>query len=144
MPKEYGNINGEAKIKDWVRNGINKDAVEFAERFGTDLAKMKEGRKDESLTTAQIRNVFGEVRCIQMSNKKKYDESPILLLRPKLAYSARRADRKAVYELADVLSAGLKAVVADGTDDEKNKRFENFANFFEAVLAYHKAAGGKE
>lgn len=144
-------INGEAQVKDWVLKGINKEAIEFAERFGADLAKMKDGRKDESLTTAQIRNVFGEVRRIQMSNKKKYDESSILLLRPKLAYSARRADRQAVEELADVLSEGLKAVVAEVKDGgekekekEKNKRFENFANFFEAVLAYHKAAGGKE
>lgn len=135
-------INGETQIKEWVRNRIDKDAVEFAERFGKDLATMKDGRSEESLTTAQIRNVFGEVRRIQMSNKKKYDESSILLLRPKLAYSAKRAKRKAVAELSDVLSEGIKAVVADGTDEEKSKRFENFANFFEAVLAYHKAAGG--
>lgn len=135
-------INGETQIKEWVRNRIDKDAVEFAERFGKDLATMKDGRSEESLTTAQIRNVFGEVRRIQMSNKKKYDESSILLLRPKLAYSAKRAKRKAVVELSDVLSEGIKAVVADGTDEEKSKRFENFANFFEAVLAYHKAAGG--
>lgn len=132
-------INGETQIKEWVINGISKDAVEFAELFGKDLATMKEGRRDESLTTAQIRNVFGEVRRIQMSNKKGYNESPILLLRPKLAYSAKRADRKAVKELADVLSEGVNAVVADGTDVEKSNRFENFANFFEAVLAYHKS-----
>ena len=136
-------INGETQIKKWVTDRIDKDAVEFAEHFGKDLATMKDERnRDQSLTTNQIRNVFGEVRRIQMNIKKEYNESPILLLRPKLAYSAKRAKRKAVEELADVLSQGINAVVGDGTDEEKTRRFENFANFFEAVLAYHKASGG--
>lgn len=139
-------INGETQIKNWVRSRIDKDAIQFAECFGRDLATMKDDRKrDQSLTTAQIRNVFGEVRRIQMANKKainnekEFDESSILLLKPKLAYSAKRANRKAVYELADVLSKGIDAVVTDGTVKDKIQYFENFANFFEAVLAYHKA-----
>jgi len=138
-------INGETQIKKWVQTGIDKDAVEFAQCFGTDLAKMR-----EALTTAQIRNVFGEVRRIQMLNKKaykdkeQYNEAPILLLRPKLAYAAKRSNKRAVKELADVLSAGINAVVAEGDVVEKLDRFEKFADFFEAVLAYHKAAGGKE
>jgi CRISPR-associated protein Csm2 len=149
MAKKYiidkREINGETQIQEWVRGRINRDAVEFAEQFGKDLATMKDDKKrDQSLTTAQIRNVFGEVRRIQMINKKAkkegdFDESSILLLKPKLAYSAKRAERKAVNELADVLSKGIDAVVEKAEYTEKIRRFENFANFFEAVLAYHKA-----
>ena len=149
MAKKYiidkREINGETQIQEWVRSRINRDAVEFAEQFGKDLATMKDDKKrDQSLTTAQIRNVFGEVRRIQMINKKAknendFDESSILLLKPKLAYSAKRADRKAVTELADVLTKGIDAVVEKAEYTEKIRRFENFANFFEAVLAYHKA-----
>lgn len=147
MAKEFTiggkTVNGEKLIPDWVSKGINKDAVEFAEHFGKDLATMR-----EALTTAQIRNVFGEVRRIQMNNKKAlrapevFNESRILLLRPKLAYAAKRAKGKGAIELADVLSEGLKTIAEAGSREEKIKRFENFANFFEAVLAYHKAYGG--
>lgn len=150
MPTTYTidgrSINGVTQIKEWVTAGITKDAVDFAEHFGKDLATMKDERKrDQSLTTAQIRNVFGEVRRIQMINKKAidkpdvFDESSILLLKPKLAYSAKRADRKAVEELAAVLSKGVEAVMAADDIKKKIECFENFANFFEAVLAYHKA-----
>lgn len=132
-------IDGETQVKQWVINRIDKDAIDYAEKFGADLAHGK-----DALTTSQIRNVFGEVRRIQMKNRKTYEESSILLLRPKLAYSAKRARGNAVKDLADVLSQGINAVVTEGSDDDKKKRFNNFADFFEAVLAYHKKAGGKE
>lgn len=155
MAKQYTingkTVNGEILIKEWVSNKINRDAVEFAERFGKDLAKMKDEKgHDQSLTTAQIRNVFGEVRRIQMNNKKTlcapelFNDSRILLLRPKLAYAAKRAKSKGAIELADVLSEGLKTVAASSSREEIIQRFDNFVNFFEAVLAYHKAEGGKE
>jgi len=153
MAKEFTiggkTVNGEKLIPDWVSKGINKDAVEFAEEFGRDLARMKDDKgRDQSLTTTQIRNVFGEMRRIQMNNKKAlrapevFNESRILLLRPKLAYAAARAKSKGAIELAAVLSEGLKTIEEAGSREEKIKRFENFANFFEAVLAYHKAYGG--
>lgn len=147
MAKEFTidgkSVNGENQIVAWVDGGITKEAVEFAELFGRDLARMR-----EALTTAQIRNVFGEVRRIQMNNQKAlrkpelFNEARILLLRPKLAYAAKRANKKGATELADVLSEGLKAVAAGNSRDAIIKRFDNFANFFEAVLAYHKAEGG--
>lgn len=147
MAKEFTiggkTVNGEKLISEWVSAGINKDAVQFAEHFGRELAIMR-----DALTTAQIRNVFGEVRRIQMDNKKSrrnlanFNEARILLLRPKLAYAAKRAKSRGAKELADVLSEGLKTIVDCDSPQEKIQRFENFANFFEAVLAYHKAAGG--
>lgn len=135
--------DGIRNIESWVIGGINKEAIEFAEGFGKRLAKLKERGKDEFLTTTQIRNVFGEVRRIQMNQKREYNDSPVLLLLPKLAYAAKRANRKAVLDLSNVLSNGIRAITDATTEVEKLKRFENFTNFFEAVLAYHKAADGK-
>jgi len=134
-------VDGVAKIKEWVsgKNGLDKLAIEYAEKFGQDLA-------DNKLATAQIRNVFGEVRRIQMKmmDKDKWEDSPILLLRPKLAYSAKRAVAKTgvAQKFADVLSAGVKEITEGADVEDKKRRFQNFADFFEAVLAYHKYYGG--
>ena len=133
-------ITGEVKIKEWVKGGLDKFAVEFAEKFGQHLAAKR-------LSTAQIRNVFGEVRRIQMKMRDRWikeEESAVLLLRPKLAYSAKRAKEKtpAAQDLADVLSEGAREITEGANDEDKKRRFQNFADFFEAVLAYHKAHGG--
>jgi len=137
-------VDGVAKIKEWMSSetGLNRLAIEFAEKFGQALAEKK-------LSTAQIRNVFGEVRRIEMKMRESWDEAvetSVLLLRPKLAYSAKRASQKApiAQELEAVLSAGLKEVSAGKDENDKQRRFQRFADFFEAVLAYHKAYGGKE
>jgi len=124
----------EAKIKEWVSKGLDRPAVEFAEAFGRELV-------DEKLATAQIRNVFGEVRRIQMKMMDQWEDSPVLLLLPKLAYSAKRAMAKttAAKKFADVLSIGVKAVVEGKDIEEKKRRFQYFADFFESILAYHKA-----
>jgi CRISPR-associated protein Csm2 len=65
-------------------------------------------------------------------------------LRPKLAYSAKRAKEKTPVadKLAAVLSSGIAEVVEGKDGDDKKQRFQRFADFFEAVLAYHKAHGG--
>jgi len=131
-------INGAEKIKEWLRDGLGKEAIQYAENFGQNLTAPN-GEKKQALSTSQIRNVYGEVKRMQM---KGFSENDLLLLKPRLAYSAKRAKNRAATELKDVLSAGIDAVVEAETVEEKQKRFENFANFFEAILAYHKAYGG--
>ncbi len=88
--------------------------------------------KGRGLTTSQIRNIFGEVKRMEASG---YDRNRLILLKPRLAYAAGR-HRGAVEDLRDVLVAAIDAV-----DDAA--RFKNFVNFFEAILAYHREAGGK-
>ncbi len=146
--KSIEKIDGVDKIGKWVSEKLNAHAVGYAEEFGKDLATA-----DKPLTASQIRNVFGEVRRIQMKMMDNWEtvESSVLLLRPKLAYSAKRASAKAgrneihvADKLNAVLSEGLKAVSEGANEQDKKRRFQNFADFFEAVLAYHKASGGKD
>lgn len=106
--------------------------VAFSEVFG-------KFAKDKGLTTSQIRNIFGEVKQIEMNWNRDPEGSwiQLQLLRPKLAYAARKAEKEGVWALREVLSEAIIQVKGDG------KNFQRFANFFEAILAYHRAAGGK-
>jgi CRISPR-associated protein Csm2 len=109
--------------------------VEWAEKLGTILKSLR-------LTTNQIRNIFGTVRQIEMSWTAKATEDErrdaarrLLLLKPRLAYQAER--EKPVKRLQSVLSAAIDHV---GPDREN---FQRLVDFFEAILAYHTAAGGQ-
>lgn len=98
--------------------------------------------KGAGLSMAQIRGIFGTVRRIEMRWTKESSEKTrkqamrqLLLLQPKLEYQARR--QKEVEGLKDVLIPAIKQVQGD------RERFGHFVEFFEAILAYHVAAGGK-
>jgi len=90
------------------------------------------------LTTSQIRSLFGEVRSIQAqwAQNPQRASRRLRLLQPKMAYRARKERGQAVGQLVSVLSPAIDLV---GDDRE---RFERFVEFFEAILAYHKAHGG--
>jgi len=121
--------------------------VEWAERLGKYL-------KDIGLTTSQIRALFGEVRQIQAEwgiNRQRAFRR-LVLLKPKMAYRARKERGKAVEELVKVLDPALNYVIKanprsqnqpPGTRDNQDDNFQRFAEFFEAILAYHKAYGGQ-
>ncbi len=114
--------------------------VDHAEELGGRL-------KNANLTTSQIRALFGEVRQIQAQLSIGEQERgralrKLILLKPKMAYRARRERGRGVEELTSVLDPAIDLVVA-GTDQEAQERnFQRFVDFFEAILAYHKAAGG--
>lgn len=95
------------------------------------LGDMLERRR---LKTSQIRKVYGAVKKIQMS--QEFNQNELIMLKPKLAYAAAR--NNAVTDLKDALTQAIDKV---GNDP---KRFKNFVDFFEATLAYHKAAGGQD
>lgn len=114
--------------------------VRVADQVGKQL-------KDNGLTTSQIRALFGEVRQIQAQwslggDQGKNARRRLVLLKPKMAYRARKERGKAVGELVDVLQPALDLVIEAKDDREKEKRFNHFVQFFEAILAYHKAYGG--
>jgi len=127
------------RIPSFIKGNNQKEMIESSKIFGERFYK-------GGLSTSQIRNVFGEVKKNQMKtsmNQENFDFLQLRMLLPKLAYSAARAKKKGTDELRDVLSKGIETVLEK--DIEKKivfSRFENFANFFEAILAYHKAAGG--
>ena len=122
---------------------INGDAdrlVREAEKLGAALQAQK-------LTTNQIRNIFGTVRRIEMNwpeiPKDEADRQRVIraqrdlvLLKPKMAYQAKRERGRAVQMLTHVLSTAIDQVGKDRT------KFQHFVDFFEAILAYHKAYGG--
>ena len=99
--------------------------VKEAEQRGQQLAR--------NLTTSQIRNIYSAVKKMQM--KGELDTHKLLMLKPKLAYAAKRHGG-GVDTLKDVLTQAIDLVGSD------SKKFDRFVDFFEAILAYHRAYGG--
>lgn len=126
---------GKQLVKDVIERVDKTDVlVAFSEAFGAFLAS-----RERDLTTSQIRNIFGEVKKIEMDWQRNPEGSwvRLQLLRPKLAYAARKADKPGAFALKEMLSEAILHV------NGKAENFERFVNFFEAILAYHKAAGGR-
>jgi len=117
-----------------------RSLVDAAEGFGKYIAADK-AHKDREVTTSQIRNVYGTVKKLEMkvsmNGWKDETRSQLLLLKPLLAYAAGRHE-KGMIPLKDVISKAIDCV----TEDEKT--FKRFCQFFEAIIAYHKANGGKD
>ncbi len=62
------------------------------------------------------------------------------MLKPKLDYATAR--NSSVQLLRDVLGKAIDEInAAEG--DERNLRFQKFMDLFEAILAYHRAKGGR-
>ncbi|HIP87101.1 MAG TPA: type III-A CRISPR-associated protein Csm2 [Anaerolineales bacterium] len=114
--------------------------VEWADQLGRSL-------KNQGLATSQIRAIFGEVRRIQadwsIEERQQQALRRLILLKPKMAYRARKERGRAVENLVNVLDPALDLVVEGKTGGERKRRFQRFVEFFEAILAYHKAHGGQ-
>ncbi len=120
-------------IEGWLINRIDAKAISYSEEFGKFLKK-------NGFTTAQIRKIFGEVKMIQQKGwEGDKTLTALLLLKPKLAYSAKRDKNKCAHSLQDFLCKGIDVI---NTSNNPDKVFQNFANLFESILAYHRANGG--
>jgi CRISPR-associated protein Csm2 len=123
----------------WIDEGIKAGAIEYAEQLGRRLV-------DERFTTSQIRNFYGELKRIQL--KKITDskqKSAFHLLHPKLAYAAKRAEKTGSRGATTFKEEILKAHTAVRIDEAKSdERFDNFCDLCEAILAFHKAHGGRD
>lgn len=122
-------------VERWIHNGPDKELIQKAEELGKEL---KEGK----LSTSQIRQVFTKLKGIEA---KGYSERKIdfLMLKPLMAYAASRQNVKGLRLLKKNISWGIDEVASATDDEDSIKRFKNFCRFFEAILAYHKAMGGK-
>lgn len=124
-----------AKIQSFITQDANAKAmVEFAETLGKHLQEKK-------VTTSQIRNAYGNMKKLEMAGwQGNRTQREILLLKPRLAYAAgRQQDRVAkegLENLRQVMDSAINAV-------NEEESFKRFCQFFEAIIAYHKAAGGK-
>lgn len=113
--------------------------VRWANMLGTYLAQ-----SPKQLSTSQIRAIFDEVRQIEAL----WTQDPVRalrrlsLLKPKMRYRAKKEGGK-VGDLVMVLEEAVNEVLKGSDAREKHAYFRNFVDFFEAILAYHRAAGGK-
>lgn len=118
-----------------TQDPTGKELVEFARITAQQLVT-------DRLTTGQIRNIFGEVRKIEIL----WRTDPIKalrrlnLLKAKMSYQTARA--QPVKGLEKVLSDAITEV-NNARDEERNDRFERFMQLFEAILAFHKSFGGR-
>lgn len=114
---------------DWFTTGADADLVEYAEQAGKDLA-------NNGLTNSKIRSIYGEVKRIQMGTWEK-NKSAFFLLKPKVAYAYGRDNKnKGLRIFKNIFDEAVTYVKDD-------KSYDNFCNFMEAILAYHRANGGK-
>ncbi len=128
-------IPDRATIQRIIAEGDPEILVEWADKIGEAIARQ--------ITTSQIRNVFGTARQIQL----RWDNDPegayrdAVLLRPKLSYFAKREGR-VMEDLRKILTPALEVMSEAEDNSERQKRFNRFMDFFEAIVAYHKAHGG--
>lgn len=105
---------------------LNEYAVFLAQAY----APQNDREKKQKLTTSQIRNILDDVQRMKEEDIKQGKHE---LIRPKLAYLAgRNKDSWALRELQEILDCAIKLVGKD------SKKFENFRNFFEAFVGYHR------
>ena len=114
----------------WIKNEATGLMVKYSEEMGKFMAK-------NGLTNSKIRSIYGEIKRIQMGEFEK-EKSSFFLLKPKVAYALGRDERNEGLKLFKLI---FDCCSADVTDQ---KTYHNFCNFIEAILAYHKAYGGKD
>ncbi len=134
-------------LKTWVQTGIKPESITWAEAFAKDLAiskKFKDNRGYDKtikpMSTTQLRKFFGEIKRIQAMGFESDDaKDDVLMLKPKLAYAVGRD--KGESKLGEFYTQ--MSIALDAIDIKNEKHFNNFVKIFEAVVAYHKAAGGE-
>lgn len=131
----------------WITEKIDEDAINYLENLGFYLTD-KRTESDNSpgysaMTTSQVRNIFGEIKRIQLQSEGDSDwHTDFLMLRPKIAYNtARVLNQKKDNRIKAFREVLEKAHAVVGEDFENFKRFSQFA---EAIIAYHKVYGGRD
>ena len=107
--------------------------VQWAQSLARDLKQVK---------AAQIRPFFSNERQVEIIWPRETDGTPearaamrdLILLKPKLAYQVERKNE--LEALANVLTSSIDLV------EGNRANFQRFVDFFEAIVASHKAEGG--
>jgi CRISPR-associated protein Csm2 len=112
-----------------IEEGDTDTLISYAMELGQRVA-------GEELGRTQIRNIYGMVKAFESKGLREargYDQLKLLI--PKLHYAAARESR--LEPLVEALTSGIQLI------EGKEERFKRFANFFEAVVAYHYAESEK-
>jgi CRISPR-associated protein Csm2 len=125
--------------KEWIKNGLNAEAVSQARTTGENLAT-------EKVTTSQIRNFFGEIKKIEaMGIKDSKGRGRLYMVAPKLAYTIgrlksknKKAEATALNDLLKDITSSIEVIDQDNT----GASFKHLVNYMEAIVAYHKYNGG--
>ncbi|MCS7020130.1 MAG: type III-A CRISPR-associated protein Csm2 [Cytophagales bacterium] len=130
------------RVLDWIRNGIQSDdAIKWANDFAKHLLDASPQKK---LSTSQLRRFFGQLKRLQAMGYNSKDKQMLLMLKPQLAYAVGRAEPGAkIKDFASELGRMITEVANAVSDEDAKKRFKNFISLTEAIVAYHKAEGGK-
>lgn len=118
----------------------DEELLSLAQRLGQEA-------KEGNLQTSQLRAVFGEVRRIEMmlTHGEQLQKAwyRLRMLEPKMLYRAARKESSSpgLRKLTAYLREALHCVF-EVPPEKRNERFCRFIDFLEAVVAYHKAAGG--
>lgn len=123
----------------WAKIMDLNDPVGSAEEINRAGEEWGKYLASQDLKNTQVRGVFGQVRVIELNwpvgQENEVARSKLILLKPKLAYQAKR-----IPELEP-----LKRILVQGIDKVKDRAtFQRFVEFFEAVVAYHRAAEGSK
>lgn len=130
----------------WINEKIDESGISYLSEFGKFLCDLNDRGfpSNNGVTTAQLRNIFSEVKRIDIKlEDENYDwKTDCLMLRPKIAYNTARTlvrtyNKSKMKELREILENALKVV-------STKEDFHRFAKFFEGIIAYHKVFGGKE
>ncbi len=139
----------------WISQGIDEKCVEYLDCMGFYLCdKQKVDDRFpgfKAVTTSQLRNVFEEVKRIQIAaeSTKTFDDvlPDILLLRPKIAYNAARVLSKTRDSRIDAFRKFAETALLEVTkkdDKDKGEKYKRFCQLMEGIIAYHKVYGGKD
>lgn len=114
------------KVKS-ILQGNTDMLLSESKRLGRDLAQ-------NDLSKSQIRNIYSTVKRISSSGQfGAAEQHELKLLIPKIQYAVAREQRgpKAWKSLGEMLTLCIQNINAE------QKHFAHFAEFFEAIVAYH-------
>jgi CRISPR type III-A-associated protein Csm2 len=142
---EYPEINLKNK-PEWITQGIEEETIQWCESFGKYLA----GRLHQNdlpkkpLTSTQLRRFFGALKRISIYGYSSQKYLELLRLKPMLAYAVGRDkddrgfNKTRISKFYEEVSSAIDIMKGKG-----EKEFKNFIHILEAIVAYHKEAGGE-
>lgn len=121
-----------------IELAINKEKDKKGDVFIMCAENLGEILKNEKVTFSKIRKVYNEAKRI---SREKFCEDTIYklrILKTIIAYTEGRFDELKRVKFYEVFSRAIN-------EAEKNEdNYKRFFDFFQAVVAYHRAKGGRE
>ena len=111
---------------------LNRTAEDYGKTWGDRPPWVK-----NRFSTSQIRPVLKKLFKFKKGNFSEEEARELKLLKPLVAYVARRYHDDDLYEFARIIRFGIEEV------DNDARKLKIFCEFVEALLCYFRANGGK-